>query len=155
MTSSLDRRRAGPRPKTTPTNPHTQLDQQAPAEMQERVFAFASSLEGVAVGPSGVSVPGTRAFHLPGCTHATKGCFMVGREFAHLHPRHDGSLHMMLPPEIVDRVIEHGWAERHPLAGKHGLTDNIVMVFGPRDEAEFEVVKDLLLASHRHACPGT
>jgi hypothetical protein len=154
MTSYLEKRRQGPRPRTTSTNPHTQLDQQAPSELQEKVFAFAQSLEGVAVGPSFVSVPGARAFHLPGCEHAGgRGCFMIEREFAHLHPRSDGSLHMTLPPEDVDGVIECGWAERHPLAGKHGLPNNIVMVYGPRDDAELEVVCDLIRASHGHACP--
>jgi len=147
----LVRHRAGPRPRTTSTNPHTQLDQIAPRDLQERVFAFASSLTGVVVGPSPVSVPGARAFQLPGSTHAAAGAFMVGREFAHIHPPSDGSLHMVLPPDIVERVIENGWAERHPLAGRYGLPAHIVMVYGPRDEDELGVVKDLVSASHRFA----
>lgn len=146
--SFLERRRAGPRPNTTPTNPHTQLTQNAPSDLQERVFAFASSLAGVVVGPSAVSVPGARAFHLPSAASAAHEGFMVGREFAHLHPELDGSLHMVLPPDVVDGVIENGWAERHPLAGRHGLPSNIVMVYGPRDDAELAVVEDLIRASH-------
>jgi hypothetical protein len=73
---------------------------------------------------------------------------MVGHEFAHLHPLSDGSLHLVLPPDVVDDVIENGWAERHPLAGRHGLPTNIVMVYGPRDDDELTVVEDLLQASH-------
>jgi Family of unknown function (DUF5519) len=146
--SFLARRRAGPRPSTTPTNPHTQLTQNAPEDLQECVFALASSLPGVEVGPSAVSVPGARAFHLPGSAQAAREAFMVGREFAHLHPPSDGSLHMALPPEEVDRVVENGWAERHPLAGSYGLPENIVMVYGPRDEDELAVVEDLVRASH-------
>ena len=80
---------------------------------------------------------------------------MIEREFAHLHPRSDGSLHMTLPPEIVDRVLERGWAERQPRAGKHGLPSNIVMVYGPRDASELAVVQDLVLASYQHACPSS
>jgi len=148
----LRTRRAGPRPRTTPTNPHTQLDQIAPLDLQERVLAVARDLPAVVVGASRVSVPGTRAFHVPSCTHAAFGCFMIEREFAHLHPPSDGSLHMTLAPAIVDAVIDNGWAERHPLAGKHGLPGNIVMVFGPRDEAELAIVADLVRASHEHAC---
>jgi phospholipase/carboxylesterase len=148
--SSVDKRRAGPRPRTTPTNPHSQLEQNAPPELQERVFDFARSLEGVAIGPSTVSVPGTRAFHLPS-RELARGRFIVAHEFAHLHPRADGSLHMMLPPAFVDDVIDLGWAERHPLAGKYGLSDNIVMVYGPRDEDELRVVTDLVRASYEHA----
>jgi phospholipase/carboxylesterase len=146
--SYLGTRRAGPRPRTTPTNPHTQLDQNAPAVLQERVFEIGRSLSGVAVGPSLVSVPGARAFHLPGCGHAAHGAFMIQCEFAHLHPPRDGSLHMTLPPEIVEKVVDNGWAELHPLAGSHGLPGNIVMVYGPRDEGELAVVADLLRASH-------
>ncbi len=152
MTTHLTAKRAGPRPKATPTNPHTQLDQIAPAELQERVFATASSLQGVVVGPSAVSVPGARAFHLPSCATPARAGFMVEREFAHLHPASDGSLHMALPPDVVDAVIENGWAERHPLAGRYGLPTNIVMVYGPRDDAELSIVEGLLRASHAHAC---
>lgn len=149
--SFLIRERGGPRPRTTSTNPHTQLDQTAPGDLQERVFALASSLAGVVVGPSAVSVPGARAFHLPAGTHEPEGAFMVEREFAHIHPPSDGSLHMVLPPDVVDRVIENGWAERHPLAGRYDLPANIVMVYGPRDEDEAGVVEDLVRASHAFA----
>ncbi|MGH3111843.1 MAG: luciferase family protein, partial [Gaiellaceae bacterium] len=114
----------------TPTNPHTQLTQNAPEDLQERVFALARSLPRVVVGPSAVSVPGARAVHAPESTEAPSEAFMVGREFAHLHPSGDGSLHMALPPDIVDRVIENGWAERHPLAGRYGLPGNIVRCAG-------------------------
>jgi hypothetical protein len=149
--SFVSQRRSGPRPDTTSRNPHTQLTQRAPRELQERVFDFARSLSGVVVGPSLVSVPGARAFHLPDQRPQARDCFMVDHEFAHLHPPSDGSLHMSLPSTIVDAVIANGWAERHPLAGKHGLPDNIVMVFGPRDESELAVVEDLVRASYEHA----
>jgi Family of unknown function (DUF5519) len=115
------------------------------------VFAFASALPGVVVGPSAVSVPGARAFHLPDSTTGAREAFMVGREFAHLHPARDGSLHMALPAGVVDRVIENGWMERHSLAGRFGLPDNIVMAYGPRDEDELAVVEELVRASYAHA----
>lgn len=148
METYLGKARSGSRPRTTPTNPHTQLDQNAPADLQEKIFEFARSLSGVATGPSAISVPGARAFCLPGCGEATGDRFMIECEFAHIHPPQDGSLHLTLPPAIVEPVIENGWAERHPLAGRYGLAANIVMVYGPRDEAELEVVKDLVRASH-------
>jgi hypothetical protein len=61
--------RSGPQPATTRPSqthrsPHTQISQNAPAEMQERLFLRAASLAGVSVGDSLVSVPGARAFHL-------------------------------------------------------------------------------------------
>jgi hypothetical protein len=148
---SFEKQRPGPPPRTTPTNPHAQLDQNAPRELQEQVFELARALPDVVVGPSLVSVPGARAFHLPRSRSARRDAFMVEREFAHLHPAYDGSLHMTLPPDILDVVLAAGWAEPHPLAGRHGLPSNIVMVFGPRDADELEVVGDLLRASHAHA----
>lgn len=39
--------RAGSPPATTPTNPHTQLDQIAPADLQDRLRDHALSLPGV------------------------------------------------------------------------------------------------------------
>lgn len=152
--SFLVRRRLGPPPVTTPTNPHTQLTQNAPPALQERIFEMACSLPGVVVGRSLVSVPGARAFHLPGTGEAPLGAFMIQREFAHLHPPDDGSLHMVLPMDVAERAIAGGWAERHPLAGSYGLPSNIVMVYGPRDEGELEVVCDLVRASHALARDG-
>ena len=152
MPTYLDTKRAGVRPRTTPTNPHTQLDQNAPRPLQEQLVALARTLTGVVVGPSHVSVPGTRAFHLPRCGRPTEAGFMVEREFAHLHPASDGSLHMVLPAATVQTAVDNGWAEYHPLAGKLGLPGNIVMVYGPRDAAELELVAGLLRASHAHAC---
>lgn len=151
MESYLAHRRSGPRPQTTPTNPHTQLDQNAPAHLQEMIFALARALPGVETGPSMISVPGARAFCLPGCAQTRRDAFLVEKEFAHIHPPRDGSLHMVLPPDIVAPVIGNGWAELHPLAGRHGLPANIVMVYGPRDEAELTVVGDLVSASHAFA----
>jgi hypothetical protein len=152
MASHLDTRRAGARPRTTSSNPHTQLDQNAPPALQEQLFARTQGLSGVVVGESHVSVPGARAFHLPGCGRPAADGFMVEREFAHLHPPADGSLHLCLPPAIVEAVIGNGWAEYHPLAGRRGLPGNIVMVYGPRDEAELEIVAGLVRASHGYAC---
>ena len=61
---SLSTRR-GERPRTTPRNPHTQLDQQPfdvalVEELARRLFA----LPGVVERPSGISVPGARALTL-------------------------------------------------------------------------------------------
>jgi Family of unknown function (DUF5519) len=151
LESFLAHKRAGARPHTTSTNPHKQLSQNAPSELQEKLFAIAHALGGVVVGPSAVSVPGARAFHLPEATRPARGAFMIHREFAHLHPPRDGSLHMCLASTIVDAVVANGWAERHPLAGQYGLPDNIVMVYGPRDEDELAIVADLLRASYANA----
>src|ERR1700710_136169 len=109
--------RAGPRPRTTPTNPHTQLDQQPAdaavvAELARRAFALA----GVVEEPSRISVPGARALVLSaGEPTGPPEAFLVGREFAHLHPDPDHSLHAMLPLDLVGAAVTAGWAEPHPV----------------------------------------
>jgi hypothetical protein len=146
-------KRSGDRPRTTPTNPHTQLDQQpvdpeVPAELRRRLFA----LPGVVERPSGISVPGARALTLaPGEPTGPPEAFMVGREFAHFHPAPDHSLHAMLPPNLAEAAIEAGWAELHPVARMGHLAPNAVMLYAPRDAEELAVVEGLVQESHRFA----
>ena len=79
---------------------------------------------------------------------------MVGTEFAHLHPAYDGSLHLVLPEPVALRVIERGWGEFHPLVAQGGMPPTNLMVFGPRDEAELEVVWPIVQASYANATSG-
>ena len=44
-----------------------------------------------------------------------------------------------------------GWAEVHPAVPLFGLPENRLMIYGPRDEAELEVVFQLLLDAYRFA----
>ena len=139
-------RRKGPRPATNPEPPHSQISQNSPPELQDELFDLAKALPGVTIGRSFVSVPGSRAFHLD--RELAKGpieAFQAKTEFAHLHPVHDGSLHLSLPPDLTQAAIDHGWGEHHPLA------PGAVMIFGPRDQAELEVVWQLVRASYRWA----
>jgi hypothetical protein len=143
-------RRPGPRPDTThPTvddpHPHQQLTQNAPVELQEALFRRARDLSGVTIADSCVSVPGARAFRLDAAlAKGPEEAFQCDREFAHLHPAHDGSLHLTLPPALYREVLETGWGEPHPISGT-------MLLFGPRDERELEVAWGILLASHRFA----
>ncbi|MEM7585189.1 MAG: luciferase family protein [Acidobacteriota bacterium] len=146
--------RRGPRPNTTSTNPHTQLDQTAPESLQQQTAEFMFSLPCVRETTSAISVPGARAMWLQeSCETGPANAFMVGREFCHLHPASDGSLHLNLPIEVAQVAIEKGWAERHPLADRGLIPSNVVMVYGPRDRGELEVVKQLIAASHAFAHP--
>jgi hypothetical protein len=147
--------RAGDRPRTTPTHPHTHLDQQPTdlrwvEELAERVFA----LPGVVEQPSGISVPGARALVLaPGEPTGPPEAFLIDREFAHLHPAPDHSMHAMLPTETVDEAVAAGWAEPHPVALRGLIPRNAVMLYAPRDGAELDVIERLVRASHAFARP--
>lgn len=137
--------RSGRRPVVVGPRPHGQRSQNAPPQLQQAIYERALALPWVRPGPSGVSVPGARAFLLD--DQAPTGppeAFQTGREFAHLHPPQDGSLHMTLPRALRDLVFARGWGEPHPLSGTP-------LIFGPRDEAELEVVWQLLVGSCRFA----
>ena len=133
--------------------PHTQLDQNAPAELQELLFERVRRLPGVSVAPSRVSVPGARAFVLENQPDRPEA-FMAGGEFAHLHPPADGSLHLMLSEGDAREVIAKGWGELHPAAREGLLSGAAVMIFGPRDEDELDVVWQIIEASYRFARGG-
>jgi phospholipase/carboxylesterase len=140
--------RRGPRPTTVGPAPHAQTSQVAPAHLQETLLARGLALPLVDPGPSRVSVPGARAFLLaPQAPTGPAAAFQADREFAHLHPPADGSLHMTLPDDVGHEAVTAGWAEPHPISG-------VPLVYGPRDEGELETVWTLLLASYRFALGG-
>jgi hypothetical protein len=144
--------RQGERPRTNPNMPHTQISQQAPAEFQEALFQRIANLPGVIVGRSHVSVPGARAFHLsPESAAGPPEAFMIGTEFAHLHPAHDGSLHVVLPEPLARLVIARGWGEFHPMVEMGVAPPTNLMIFGPRDAEELDLVGRIVEASYRNA----
>ena len=146
--------REGPRPSVSWTIPQQQESDNAPAELQEALFARMSALPGVESGPSQISVPGARAVLAPDAT-GPEEAFLVpsAREFAHLHPAYDGSLHLVLPVDLAADAVAKGWAQVHMLAGIR-LSPGFVLVYGPRTEAELDVVAGLVEASHQFALGG-
>jgi len=145
--------RPGARPRTTPTNPHTQLEQQPEDPgLRERLAQRVFALPGVEERPSQISVPGARALWLRDDVPAgPPEAFMIGREFAHLHPRPDMSAHASLPPGVAEAAIAAGWAELHPVARMGIIPPTTVMLYAPRDDDELEVIFRLMLESYRFA----
>ena len=70
-------------------------------------------------------------------------------ETAHVHPS-DGSMHMVFGPSDAKTIIEAGWGECHPLAGKLNLPDTYLLIYPPRDEHELAVTARLLNAAVDH-----
>ncbi|MFZ2226902.1 MAG: luciferase family protein [Candidatus Nanopelagicaceae bacterium] len=144
--------RIGSRPKTTPSNPHIQLDQQ-PTDDRARQHLL-DLLAGLPViwKPSAISVPGALALTLePNSALGPKAAFMIGTEFAHLHPAPDYSLHLILPPARAEEVISAGWAEQHPIARLGYISSGAVMVYAPRDDNEVELVAEFVRESCAYA----
>lgn len=146
-------RRAGARPRTTASIPHSQTDQQpADASFLDAVLAEAASWAGVVAGPSGISVEGARALVLTdGVPTGPAEAFFVGREFAHGHARGDHSLHLTLPRAVVDEAENAGWTEPHFLALEGRLPRTHVMLYAPRDDDEVAVALRLLHTSYQFA----
>ncbi|MEV8615020.1 phospholipase [Amycolatopsis sp. NPDC051373] len=144
--------RTGKRSDVSVTIPQQQLTDNASAELQEKLFARINALPGVHSTQSAISVPGARGFMLADGQAGPADAFLVPQagEFAHLHPRSDGSLHVALPVSLAAEAIERGWAVAHPLAGIR-LTPGMVLVYGPRDETELDVVTAIVSTSHAWA----
>lgn len=99
-----------------------------------------------------VSVWGARALWLDeSYAAAPRTSFLIGREFAHIHPLPDGSMHLALPPEAASEVLAKRWGEQHPVAKTGLLPLGIVMVYAPRDERELDVVMHIVRESFRFA----
>ncbi|KZL72657.1 hypothetical protein CT0861_07431 [Colletotrichum tofieldiae] len=138
--------------------PHRQLSQHAPERMREYIqnlFANAAA-QNLNLLESKLSLyernnqalfvsPEVLASSTPPTTsHTARG------EIGHHHG--DLSVHMYLSPADAKLAIAKGWAERHRLALPRGsllanrfhVADSYVMVYGPRDEEEMEVLAVVL-----------
>lgn len=143
--------RSGMRPQTTPWAPHIQTSEIAPhaltAALASRVFA----LPDVEERPGSVADPRERAIWLRDVVPAgPPDSFLGNREIGHFHPW-DNSLHIALPPELVEPAVAAGWAEVHPVARAGMAPGNMVMLYGPRDDAEADVLFGLIAAAVRRA----
>jgi phospholipase/carboxylesterase len=143
--------RFGPRPRSNEALPFRQLDQFPPAELQQRLVDLCLRLPGVRSRQSRVATPLSRALCLAdGYAFGPPDAFIDGREFCHIHPLPEGSIHLMLPSEEIESVVALGWAERHPVQHLNVL-HNLVMVYGPRDRSELDIVFSLVERSCRFA----
>lgn len=144
--------RQGPRPETTTTNPHSQLTQQPETVLSDALLERLAELEAVRFGPSNRAPRNTVGLHVEdGPVSGDPDAFMLDREFAHVHPVPDSSLHMVLPEPLRRAALDAGWAEPHPLAGEPTISKDIVLVFAPRDEGELDVVDRLVRAAWGYA----
>jgi hypothetical protein len=74
-------------------------------------------------------------------------------EICHAHPN-GGSMHLNMHPADVKTVVEAGWGERHPFARENWwwnlicqIPARFTLLYGPRDEKELEVMKDVIKAA--------
>lgn len=139
--------RKGQRPVTGDWLPHLQISQLSPEHIKAKLAEWCyTQLPGVREMPTLISVPTSRALWLDERINANPAAFMPppgSREFAHLHA--DGSMHAALSQAAIDELQAKGWGEPHP------LSHQTWMIYGPRDEAELEVTKQLVWDSYHFA----
>jgi hypothetical protein len=144
--------RAGARPRTTDVAPQSQLEQfpdlRGHEAMREIVFAWPHVIQRPSLrapsGTVGLFLSDEEAMGPP-------EAFLLGTEFAHLHPLPDGSMHMVLPPEVYRAAIGQGWGIPHPMAGMPTVSPQTILIFAPRDAAERDVVVSFIRAAERYA----
>lgn len=138
--------RQSPRPATTGSVPHQQIDVDAVPEVNAELFRRAFSLPGVENRPSAFSLPGARGIWIGEEVQITRPDQIVsGREFAHIHP--DGSLHASLPLDRALEANEAGWVESQPIAVQLGIP-GLVMIYTPQTLEELETVLQLVVDSY-------
>ena len=109
--------RSGPVPFISRHVPHVQIGIEPVPEISKELLRRVSSLPGVEIRESVVSLPGAKGFWLSGDVKLAHPEVIVrGREFAHVHP--DGSLHATLSPELAQKAVQAGWAAHHPWSKK-------------------------------------
>jgi hypothetical protein len=144
--------REGAAPRTTLHNPQQQLEQ---IPDRSNYIAFRNIVEawpGVIKGPSMRAPHGTIGLYLdPQEAKGPRDAFLMGTEFAHLHPLPDGSLHMVLPPKVHRAAIATGWGLPHPMAGMPTVSPQTILIFAPRNETERDVVSELIRAAEHFA----
>jgi hypothetical protein len=148
--------RAGVRPRTTDSIPHSQLDQQPADHGQlDLLLAEAATWPHVGRQPSRIAVEGSRALVLTDDAGAGPAeAFLIGREFCHGHAGGDHSLHATLPVPLAQQAREAGWAEPHYLVHTGQAPPTVVMLYAPRDDGERAVVGRLVRASYEFALTG-
>ncbi|WP_329564959.1 luciferase domain-containing protein [Kitasatospora sp. NBC_01266] len=137
--------RPGPAPDVIGPAPHGQRSQTSPVMLQEELWERMRALPYVYLAPTLVSVPHARSLFIPeGIGAGPTAAFQKGREWAHLHPHHDSSLHLTLPEPAKDDVEQAGWGVRHP-------EQNAILIYGPRSRGELEIVWQLVQFSFAYA----
>lgn len=136
--------RSGERPETSNEGPHRQITQCSSPALWGELIARAMQLNGVVEGHSSVSPAPSRALLLIGkrivSAPETSLSPTESLEPVHIHGVTDTSTHLCLPVERANEVCELGWGEVHPF-GDFGTE---IMVYGPRNEEELQVILSII-----------
>ncbi|KAI3391639.1 hypothetical protein diail_7007 [Diaporthe ilicicola] len=152
--------RQGPRPDVPGyVAPQRQVTQQGGEDTRARMTAFLEGLAAQNAGvlvlrPSGLEGAGTPALFLDPAVGLPRYLRGVKGELVHVHP--EASSHVTLSLADAEELTRKGWAERHRLSGVFGAIPlSYVMIYAPRDDAEFEHWKGVVRAGLKFVGAGT
>jgi hypothetical protein len=118
--------------------------------LADRVFAL-PDIEERPIDRAGPPNPPERALWLKDNLEVGPSeAFINEREIGHFHPW-DRSMHIALPPDVALEAVAAGWAEVHPVALAGAAPMNLVMLYGPRDAHEVEILYHLVLRAYHYA----
>ena len=147
-------KRSGERPLTSNAGPHSQLSDQSSVQIWSALIAECLKYPHVVKGVSSVSSKTSVALLFDDLTQITNPASslspMEPLEPVHIHGQHDTSLHLCLLLSYAQEVCELGWGEVHQFAD-YGTE---IMIYGPRNEHELEIVLGLVRESLQFARQG-
>ncbi|KAK7745539.1 hypothetical protein SLS53_003039 [Cytospora paraplurivora] len=139
--------------------PQRQMTQQGSGGTRARMLAYLEALAALNPGllvlkGSGLEGVGTPALWLDGGAGGRRRRRRtIGGELVHVHP--EASSHATVSLADAEALVRKGWAESHKLSGLwHTVPLGYVLVYAPRDEAEFEFWKGVVRAGIRFVCAG-
>ncbi|KAI2778770.1 hypothetical protein F4815DRAFT_231759 [Daldinia loculata] len=151
--------RKGTQPEVpTFVGPHRQTSQQATPAMRARQESFLEALAVanpslIRVRPSNLEGPLFKSIWLQSGLALRDEIKNLNGEFAHSHA--EGSTHMVLSLADAATAIERGWSERHRMSGIASIMPwSFVMIYAPRDDEEFRIWKEFMMASARYVLGG-
>ncbi|HRJ29651.1 MAG: hypothetical protein KF725_03850 [Cyclobacteriaceae bacterium] len=142
-------------PLTTATSPHKQLSQNGAYHIHRKLMLWTYTISFVEIRPSLISKSGAQGLFLSETVKLINPHAVLEREFCHIHPYPDGSLHLFLPMTDAKEIVVKGWGEFHPLAFLKEIPSNFIMLYSPRSERELSLVKEIILRSYSFAITST
>ena len=163
--------RFGERPRVTGIAPQRQLDQRSPTRIHDHLLTYLDQLSAKNSSRiySATSFLEKHSTALRGNPDRVKNPdhHVFGCEIAHPHGI-DGSLHCMLHPNDIEKVIRAGWGERHSIAradcwwmwwfftteNRPPIPVDLCFIYAPRTEYEVVVVADVVEAGVKYVTCG-
>lgn len=133
--------RTGPKPQTSIEGSQSQLTENSSPELWGRLMHLAITEHNVVEGISSVSLQSSRAIFFRDLRKTVVPWTSLAPaekrlEPVHIHGVHDTSIHLCMTTDRAQELVALGWGVMRP----HSDFDTAILVYGPRDEKELQIV---------------